>query len=62
VESLFNTQEKESCEASIDRFFVANGIPYHETHSTYFKQMVEDILTMNPSFVPLVSVSYGLLS
>ena len=29
VESMFNAQAKEKCEASIGRFFVANGIPYH---------------------------------
>lgn len=52
VENLFNAQEKKACEASIPRFFVANGIPYHAAHSTYFKQMVKDILIMNPSFVP----------
>ena len=52
VESMFNAQAKEKCEAAIGRFFVANGIPYHATHSTYFKQMVKDILNMNSSFVP----------
>ena len=38
VESMFNAQAKEKCEAVLGRFFVANGIPYHAARSTYFKQ------------------------
>ncbi len=53
VESMFNAHAKEKCEASIGRFFVANGIPYHIAHSTYYKIIVKDILSMNSSFVPL---------
>ena len=52
VESMFNAQAKEKCEASIGRFFVANGIPYNAARFTYYKQMVKDILSMNSSFVP----------
>lgn len=52
VEGMFNVQARETIESSITKFFFANTIPFHEARSTYFKQMVKDIATIGPSFVP----------
>jgi hypothetical protein len=50
---MFHSQAREATESSIAKFFFAHAIPFHAARSSYFKQMVKDIATVGPSFIPL---------
>jgi hypothetical protein len=50
---MYGKMNHDDTNDAIGKFIFANGIPFHVSHSPYYKEMVCAIVASGPSYVPL---------
>ena len=52
VSGMYNILDRDDTDDAIGKFIFANGIPFHVVRSPYYKEMVQAIAKIGPSYVP----------
>ena len=52
VSGMYNALDRDDTSDAIGKFLFANGIPFHVVRSPYYKEMVQAIAKIGPSYVP----------
>lgn len=48
---MYSKFNHDDIDDSIGNFLFLNGIPFHVSHSPYYKEMVKEIVAVRPSYV-----------
>ena len=49
---MYGKLEHDDIDDAVGRFLFSNGIPFHFSHSPYYKEMVQALVRVGPSYVP----------
>jgi hypothetical protein len=52
VSGMYNILDRDDTDDAIGKFLSANGIPFHVVRFPYYKEMVQAIAKIGPSYVP----------
>jgi hypothetical protein len=52
IAGMYSKLNRDDTDDAIGKFLFSNGIPFHVSHSPYYKEMVKAIATTGPSYVP----------